>query len=109
MKFLGNLSGYAKTLIVLAVFLSLNIGLCGITNSAAMKYGGLFNMPRTGWPNFLSWASVIEMYSLILATIAFVLVLIAWPIHAVVRRAAQRTHKQRRKQDGSGNPLQSGE
>jgi len=86
MKFLGNMSGYAKTLIVLAAVLSVSCGLCAVTNSVTSSQHGWWNMSGTAG-NLWAIASLAEAAVLVLSALGIVGVLIVWPIHAAVRRA----------------------
>lgn len=78
-------SGFAKTLFFLVALLLVATGLCGVTNSLTAKYGSLFHYPPTPLRNFLSWSGLIEMWTMVFASIAIVLVSIAWLVTAVYR------------------------
>lgn len=80
-----NWSGFAKTLFFLVALLLVATGLCGVTNALTAKYGSLFHYPPTPLRNFLSWSGLIEMWTMVFALLAIVLVSIAWLVAAVYR------------------------
>ena len=85
MKLIGrDLSGFAKTLVVLVAVLLVSAGLCGLQ----MTFANTIYNDRSG---LLMFAGLLELAAMILSAVGIVLLMILWGARALYRLGKKQT------------------